>query len=134
MHGYQFTDATDTWDSNWLRVTVRFRGAGGSVTVSGSELDTVSFHTLRKGLIAMRDTLAGEAVLASVEPTVKVQVKFADSLGHVACRVDLTPDHMHERHSFEFSGMDQSELNGLIAQVDVIMRKYPFKGAAERGV
>jgi hypothetical protein len=134
VHGYQFPDATDMWDSNWLRITARFKGAGSSVTVSGSELDTVSFHALRIGLVAMRDTLVGEAVLASVEQAVKVQVKFTDTLGHIGCSVDLTPDHLHERHWFEFGGIDQSDLDALISQVDTILSRYPVKEAAERGV
>ena len=46
-------------------------------------------------------------------------------------RVDITPDHLQQRHVFHFE-IDQSYLPGLIRQCDRIVRDHPPRGARHR--
>jgi hypothetical protein len=134
VHGRQFPDATDAWDSNWLRITVRYHGDGSSVTVTGAELDTVSFHRFRSGLRRMADTLKGEAHLESVEPSIRLTMKFADTIGHIASRLELTLNHLAQGHWYSLEELDQSYLPLLLAQLDAIVEKHPVRLPNERGV
>lgn len=111
VFGRQFPDAHDRWDGNWLNVAVHCGGDGASVWTSGSILDTVSFSEFRTGLRRIYETLAGDAVLESVEPEIRVQVSVSDSLGHHRVRVEInriTSENGHG-HWFEF-GVDQTYL------------------------
>lgn len=134
VHGRQFPDATDAWDSNWLRITARYRGGGSSVTISGAELDTVSFARFRSELRLMADTLKGEATLESVESSIRLTMKFADTIGHVAGRLELTPDQLTQGHWYFLDQIDQSHLPSLLAQLDSIVERYPVRMPKARGV
>jgi hypothetical protein len=134
VHGRQFPDATDSWDSNWLRITAHYHGDGSSVTVTGAELDTVSFLRFRNELRRMAVTLEGEARLESVEPSVRLTMKFADAIGHIGARLELTPDHLSEGHWYSLDELDQSHIPSLLVQLDAIVEEYPVKQPSERGV
>ena len=125
VHGRQFPDATDNWDANWLNITARYEGRSGVVEVQGPELDTVSFLTFRRQLMNMAETLAGEAKLGSVEPSLKLTVRFSDLLGHVSARLELTANHLDEGHWFEIDGLDQTHLGGLVGQLKAVLDRYP---------
>lgn len=134
VHSRQFPDATDHWDANWLNITARYEGQSGKVEVRGPELDTVSFLRFHRELVAMADTLVGEATLESVEPSLKLTMRFSDRLGHIAARLELTPNNLSEGHWFELDGLDQSHLAGLIGQLKNVVDRYPVQQSAARGV
>jgi len=134
VHNRQFPDATDHWDANWLNITARYEGQSGVVDVRGPELDTVSFLRFHRDLIAMAHTLAGEATLESVEPSLKLTMRFSDRLGHIAARLELTPNTLSEGHWFELDGLDQSHLAGLIGQLKDVVDRYPVLQPEVRGV
>jgi hypothetical protein len=133
VHGRQFPDSDDSWDGNWLRVTGHCSGAGGSVSVTGSILDAVSVLRFRDQLDSLREALQGEAVLDSVEPNLAVRLRASDGLGHIAARVEITPDHLSEGHWFEYE-LDQSYLPGVMRQCDAILAEYPVHHPEGRGV
>jgi len=126
VHGRQFPDAHDYWDGNWLRVTAHCGGSGASVFVTGSfihlgELDRwlIEAQTLQRDL-------NGEAKLACIEPELSVSLKCI--LGQIAMEVQITPDHMTQRHSFQF-GIDQTYLIPLIDQCQSILDEYPIRNS-----
>jgi hypothetical protein len=132
-HGYQFPDAEHPWDGNWLRVTAHCGATGASVWVSGALLDTVSVLRFRRGLATLHETLRGEAALESHEPNVVVRVAAADGAGHLAVRVELTPDHLAQGHWFDFEA-DQTYLPGILAACDALLARLPVRNPAARGV
>jgi hypothetical protein len=134
VHGRQFPDATDNWDANWLNITARYQGRSAVVEVQGPELDTVSFLKFQRELIVMVDSMTGEATLESVEPSVKLTVRFSDGLGHVEARLERSADHLGEGHWFEFNGLDQSHLAGWIGQLKTVLDRYPVLQPEARGV
>lgn len=129
IHGRQFPDAADYWDGNWLRMTAYCGGNSASVFATGaiihlSELDRwlVESEELRKNL-------NGEAKLACMEPALSVTLK-SGSPGHITMEVSITPDHMSQRHWFQF-GIDQSYLPPLLKQCQSILEAYPIKGGRD---
>jgi hypothetical protein len=46
-------------------------------------------------------------------------------------RVQITPDHLTQEHSFEFE-LDQTYLPGIAAQCRTIADAYPVRGEATR--
>jgi hypothetical protein len=134
VHGLEFPDATDAWDSNWLRVTASCSVNGSSVRLHGSELDTVSFATFLDQVQAMADTLKGEARLESLEPNLRVELHFVGSLGQIEGRAEITPDHLNQGHWFALRNLDQSYLPGIIQQVQNIFTKFPVRNPKARGL
>ena len=127
VHGRQFPNMQDYWDGNWLRVTARCAGAGASVSVTGPIIHLSELQRWQSESKQLRDTLKGEAKLTCIEPALAVSLK-ALTLGHVAMEVSITPDHMNQRHWFQFE-IDQSYLDALLAQFESILGKYPLRGS-----
>jgi hypothetical protein len=132
VHGYQFPDAIDAWDGNWLNITACYEGHGTRVVVAGPILDTVSFQTFAAGLRKIHSALEGEARLESVEPNLAARVIAQGKTGGMLLRAEMTPDHMSEGHWFE-QALDQSYLRSAIAACEEVLRRFPIRQASERG-
>jgi hypothetical protein len=132
VHGYEFPDAEDAWDGNWLRATAHCGASGASVEVRGAFLDTVAVARFRAGMAAMYGTLDGAAALGTDEPTLDVRLT-ATVHGHIHMHVEITPDHLHQAHSFDFE-IDQSYLPRAITQCDALLQRYPVRDPSSRGV
>jgi hypothetical protein len=129
VHGYEFPDALDVGDGNWLRITAHCGGSGASVWCSGALLETVSLRALARGLEDMHATLRGEAVLDSHEPNIAVRISISRT-GQATVQVDVTPDHMTQKHWFEFEA-DQSYLPAIIAQCRNVLGRFPVRGEVD---
>lgn len=75
--------------------------------------------------------LSGEAKLACMEPALSVTLK-SGSLGHITMEVSVTPEHLGQRHWFQF-GIDRSYLPPLLKQCQLILEAYPIKGSRDGG-
>ncbi|HEX5031189.1 MAG TPA: hypothetical protein VFX78_07005 [Candidatus Eisenbacteria bacterium] len=127
VHGREFPKAKDRWDGNWLNVTAHCGGDGASVWASGAILDTVGLRRFRDELTWLQQTLAGKAVLASLEPYVGVLVKAVDITGRLLMEVNITPDPTCQSHHFEFE-VDPGLLPATIAQLESLLDTYPVRG------
>ena len=130
IHGRQFSDAADYWDGNWLRVTAHCGGSGASVFATGSIIHLSELDRWRVESEELLKNLSGEAKLACMEPALSVTLK-SGSLGHIVMEVSITPDHMSQRHWFQFE-IDQSYLPPLVKQCQSILDVYPIKGSRDR--
>jgi hypothetical protein len=126
VHRRQFPDLYDFWDGNWLLVTIQCRADGASVFTSGSILRVPELSEWRADIERIKETLTGNAELQTLEPYFGVVLK-AHSLGHISMEVDINPDHLHQRHWFEFE-MDQSYLGPLLMQLRALLEQYPIRG------
>jgi hypothetical protein len=133
VHGYQFPEATDAWDGNWLRVTAHCGAQGASVWTDGAILETVSFLRFRRELADLYQTLNGQAELSSYEPNLVATVRAASSAGQLSFRVDITPNHLSQAHWFEYE-IDQSYLPPVAAACDRLLARYAVRDPAQRGV
>jgi len=131
VHGYEFRDSTDYWDGNWLRVTAHCGGLGASVWVSGALLMVGDLVGWADQCDALRDGRATEAKLAPLEPELKVFVRPADQLGHLTVSVEITPQHLTQRHFFEFK-IDQTYLPEIARRCRAVVLSYPLRGEERR--
>ncbi len=76
----------------------------------------------------MSRDLNGKATLATIEPAIKATLEMG-SLGQIAVYVEATPDHLAQRHSFDF-GSDQSFLPEIIRECRKILLSFPVKGSS----
>jgi hypothetical protein len=124
VRGRQFPSASDYYDANWLVMRVTMERGRTSVTADGAILMTSDFERFRNELAAMNQIMKGEANLAGYEPNLTVSLAMG-RLGHIGGRIEITPDHLGERHSFEIGALDQSYLPKLITSCDELLRNYP---------
>ena len=73
-----------------------------------------------------------EAALDTLEPVLKVTIRPLDRLGHFTMRVEITPDHLTQAHSFEFE-IDQTYLPDITRQFRAIASVFPIRGEGRRG-
>jgi hypothetical protein len=126
IHGRQFPNTEDYWDSNWLRVTAHCGSGAASVWTGGAIIHLSEVHQWHSELAILRDTLSGEAALKCMEPELSVTLK-AGSLGHISMEVSITPEHLAQEHWFKFE-IDQTYLPPLVQQCADVLATYPLKG------
>lgn len=125
IHGYEFPDAENSWDNNWLRATVLCGAKGAMVWATGSIIQTSELQYWLDSSKKLYEKLDGEARLDCIEPELFVIIK-AETLGHLSMTVNITPDHLEQSHEFHFE-IDQSYLPRLISSCSSILVKYPVK-------
>ncbi len=123
IHGYEFPNATDYWDGNWLDVSCACTAPGATVTVRGPFVRINEIFDLLESL---------EALLSGAEvPDVKfmeqeLALDFESSgLGELRFTVSLTPN-LNQSHQMSFD-IDQSHLTAAIEQCKAILANYPLK-------
>jgi hypothetical protein len=127
VHGYQFQDADDYWDGNWLRATAVCSANAASALVSGPFIRNTEIKDWQLAVDELYLKLEGQAALDCMEPGLPVTLKAA-SLGSVAMDVEITPDHLTQEHKFHFS-IDQSYLRRLSSQCARLLENFPIRQA-----
>ena len=126
ISGRQFPASSDYWDVNWLIVTACCESPGAEVWAQGPIIHLSEIQSWLTGLKELNQTVQGEAELACMEPELGAKV-ILDKLGHGSLVVHITPDHLHEHHSFTFE-VDQSFIPGVIKDLENVLDRYPIKG------
>ena len=127
VHGRQFPDSTDYYDGNWLRVSAHCGCAGASVWATGSILMVTDLVSWAKECDQLLRKEAKQATLNPMEPNLCVTIKSTDALGHFSLSVEITPEHLSQRHTMEFE-IDQTYLPELIRQCRQIEKEHPIRG------
>lgn len=130
VHGRQFEDHQDFWDGNWLRVTAHCGSEGAVVTISGSFVRVTELIAWAKQCQALLDRVSETAELSMLEPNLAVVMRL-DNLGHIGAKVEISPDHLTQQHTFFFE-IDQSYLPPLIVAIGNITAQFPERGVPER--
>ncbi len=126
IHGRQFPESDDYWDSNWLDVIARCTVNFSVVQAAGSILHLSELHALMVECKQIYDALSGEARLKCMEPNIGLKIKM-ENTGYCELTVSITPDHLYQEHSFIFD-LDQSYLPPLLKSLERILDSYPIKG------
>ena len=126
VHGYQFPDASDEWDGNWLRITASATGHGSSVRLSGAYLETLSFARFLDDLPALARSLEHVATLDSLEPNLLIEVSTIDRVGHLRVRTTITGEHLTESHHFDHEA-DQSYIPHWTAACKRVLDRFPVR-------
>ena len=125
VHGRQFPDAQDYWDGNWLNVLARVKTDGAKVEASGAIVRNSEILGFCKELEALDSNVSGSAHLKCIEPDLDIVLK-ADTLGHIAITIMITPDQLNQSHTFKFD-FDQTFLKPLIKACKDILSRYPIR-------
>lgn len=126
VDGRQFPESADSYDGNWLRVRAHVSASGASVWVSGAILMVADLKKLGRDVEALARGEKQQAALEPLEPELKLQFEKLDSLGHFTMRVHITPDHLTQKHYFEFE-IDQTYLHIVAAECQAIAKAYPAR-------
>lgn len=127
VHDRLFPDLHDFWDSNWLYVTARVEAVGARVEASGAFIRNTEIAGFAKAVKGLAQDLSGIAEVDCLEPNLKLRLE-GDGLGHIAIRIDLTPDQFDQRHRFDFR-TDQTFLAPFVAGCEAILERYPVRGS-----
>jgi hypothetical protein len=115
VHGYQYGEADDFWDGNWLNAIAICSENGASVLVQGAFIRTTEIDDWGRAIEKLGTNLKGEARLECMEQELSVTLK-AKALGAVEMEVQITADQLTQEHKFTFY-VDQSYLAPLSAVV-----------------
>jgi hypothetical protein len=126
--GRQFPDSNDYWDGNWLNIDARVEANGAVVKTNGPCLRTTDIERFGQQLEQLYENVQGTAKLDCLEPNLSIKVT-CDKLGAVGVVVDITPDHITQKHQFIFS-IDQSYLPETMNGCGRILASFPVKGTA----
>jgi len=127
IHGRQFPDSTDYYDGNWLRVTAHCGASGASVWAEGAILMVTEIESFGQQCHRL---LRGDVSIASldpIEPELHLAINSTDTIGHLQVHVEITSDHLSQRHVMEFE-IDQSYLPHVIGECARIVEEYPVRG------
>lgn len=124
--GRESPGSPDYWDGNWLMANCVCLGQGARVEVSGSIVRVDELRLLLDSLKLLYENLAGTATLQTLEPYLALTF-VAKSRGHFDFTVDITPDHLAQKHSFIFD-LDQTYVRETIDWLSRILLEYPIWG------
>jgi hypothetical protein len=103
------------------------------VLASGAFLDIVSFVRYAVELRELHLTLRGVAILASVEPNLKVTLEGQGPSGVLELTIEISPDHPNQSHSFRVE-VDQSYIPQLLEECERVIALYAVQRGAARGL
>lgn len=126
VFGRQYEDAQDYWDGNWLNVHAEMETNGATVKANGAILHLSELTGFVGQLEILNNSLTGEAALKCLEPNLGMVIR-AQSLGHLDVMINITPDHMTERHEF-VGTIDQTYLGPLLTNCRRILENFPLRG------
>lgn len=132
VENYAYSDVEDYWDGNWVNVLACCEFPGGKVKASGALVHLSEIAAFAVQCKLLYEEKAPIACLPCMEPNLLIELRKIDELGHIAASISLTPDHLHQTHSFEFE-IDQSYLPGIIASCDSIVSRFPIRGLNPEG-
>lgn len=127
VHSYQYRNADDYDDANWLNATAICAEKGATVLVEGAFIPTDEIFAWQRAVEELAANLSGEARLECLEPEIAVTLKGLP-LGAVEMRVQITPDQLTQAHRFTFA-IDQSYLGLLASQCASLLNCFPIRVA-----
>jgi hypothetical protein len=126
VHGREAADAAGSEGANWLRGTAHCGALGASVWAAGAILETIDVALWAQQCDALADGRTDHADLAPVEPDLQVQIRRIERLGRWVMRVQITPDHVQQKHLFDFE-VDEADLRGIARQCAAVADAYPVR-------
>jgi len=112
-------------EDGWLFVTARYQDPHCRICVEGAYLQVHDLWRFHEELLAMNDSLRGNAVLAGHEPNLSLALAMKGQ-GRAEAQLRLTPDHLHSLHEIRFA-LDQSFLPALLRASRALCRRIPLR-------
>ncbi|MGH3804468.1 MAG: WapI family immunity protein [Pseudonocardiaceae bacterium] len=127
VHGRSHPGATDYWDGNWVRSTLRVRAGGFTAHVT-ADLRTDEIHRFGEALKSIDDNLAGAAVLQSMEDWITLSIQCNPNGGLAVSGEVMDQPGVGNRLAFELHDLDQTHLPTWLSQVSEIELRFPVVG------
>ena len=127
----EFEDSHDLWDGNWLNVRARVEASGSYVETIGPWIRNDELAQFADQLAILIQDLKGAAVLDCIEPMLNAKVEIGIR-GQVTLTVEITPDHLTQRHWYEFH-IDQSYLTETLSGCRRLLQRFPVRGEPSQG-
>lgn len=127
IYGWQFPEADDYDDGNWLHITAHCGASGASIWAQGALVMVTDIARFGDQCAAMLRGDSSSAMLDPLEPELKLLLDGVGCLGQIRVQVEITPDHLAQFHKMEFE-IDQSYLPNIIKQCAAILQVYPVRG------
>jgi hypothetical protein len=124
VHGRQYPESKTFWDGNWWRTTINCSSKNSSVEVCGDLLHGSELASWLEALVDVRETGNGCAVLDTMEPYLRVEIR-AETYQRFSLCVNITPSRGVEKHYFEFW---VDEIEGLMDGCRAALTLYPIVG------
>ncbi|WP_295134448.1 hypothetical protein [uncultured Reyranella sp.] len=125
--GREFPDSEDYWDGNWLQIEALVETPSATVRISGPCLRTDEVAGFTRQLEELYANLQGTAELNCMEPNLRLKAT-CDKSGKMELFIEITPDHLTQKHQFTFS-IDQSYLPETLNGCRQILERFPVKGS-----
>jgi len=126
IRGRQSLGAPTYDDDDWLSMSARCHASGADVVVPGLIVSIPTLECWCDQIAQMQLTLSGNALLNDLEQQLTIELLSRD-FGHIRLKVEITPDHLTQSHSFLFE-IDQSYLGPVLTQLRAVLREYPIHG------
>jgi hypothetical protein len=126
IEGYEFPDAADYWDANWVMTRVQ---CTGQHTVVKLRDPCLRLPVLASWADACRRLLNGEsdtAALAPMEPYLDITIDREAEPKGLVTTVKITPDNVTEFHEFRFP-IEPSHVEKLIESISVVLSRLPLR-------
>jgi hypothetical protein len=123
VHGFQFPNAKEPFDRDWLNVTVHCSEKSASVLVSGNIICCSEIQSWSEQVALIYKNLKGKASLSCIESELDVVIE-STTPGKFEMVVNITPDHLCQSHMFSFE-LDQSYLPELILSCNNVLKQFP---------
>lgn len=117
--GKAYPDNPDWWDRDVLQVRAECRAPGSVVSTSGALLRSDEIADLLAGMEAMHKWETKFFDWKPREPNLAMRLS-----GSLTVEVEITPDHLMQRHQFRFD-LDLTYLLPPIGQCRQILRSFP---------
>ena len=123
---YQYLEANEYYDANWLDVGIRYAGLSSKIWFDEPCLLTVDLLAFRDELISLSELGTDKASLTPLEPYIRLDIKRVGSLGGLEVDLVLRPDPVCESHRLTMSA-DLSYLPRVIAQLNKVLAQFPVR-------
>jgi hypothetical protein len=127
VHGRAHPGATDYWDGNWVRSTLRVRAGGFTAHVT-ADLRTDEIHRFGEELKFIDDNLSGGAVLQSMEDWIALSITCTPNGSLDVSGEVMDQPGLGNRLAFELHDLDQTRLSTWLSQVSEIESRFPVIG------
>ncbi len=129
---YEYPEATEFYDQNWLNVQIRAQDQASRAGVKGAYLLTFELRDLADGARQLLAERTSEYTLTTVEPILNLSLQKCDELGHYRAEIRLQTEFDRHRssqsiHEYRFV-IDQTDLRIMEAQIQKLLQVYPVLG------
>lgn len=123
-------DSEIDWDRNFIstRIYIKVGGFNGDYS---AEIMTFDFEKLKKDLKRLYYDLNSYGYFDCLDRYLTIKIK-GDGLGHFKCNCEAIDNPGYEESVLKFSlCFDQTQINGLVRQLDLITEEYPIIGESK---